>query len=115
MPAPRPTLSKNGWARGFMDKRLWYLIAATRGGINRARILRTLHDRPYNANDLAGQLGLDYKTVRHHLHVLRENDCVMTLGNEGYGTLYSLSPRLQVHFDDFLEIWRHIEGRLGEK
>ncbi len=115
MPAPRPTLSKNGWARGFMDKRLWYLIAATRGGINRARILRTLHDRPCNANDLAGQLGLDYKTVRHHLQVLRENDCVMTLGNEGYGTLYSLSPRLQVHFDDFLEIWRRIESRVGEK
>ncbi len=115
MPAPRPALSKNGGARGFMDKRLWYLIAATRGGINRARILRTLHDRPYNANDLAGQLGLDYKTVRHHLQVLRENDCVMTLGNEGYGTLYSLSPRLQVHFDDFLKIWRRIEDRLGEK
>ena len=115
MPAPRPTLSKNGWARGFMDKRLWYLIAATRGGINRARILRTLHDRPCNANDLAGRLGLDYKTVRHHLQVLRENDCVMTLGNEGYGTLYSLSPRLQMHFDDFEEIWRRIEARVGEK
>src|SRR6266508_1394682 len=115
MPSSRPTLPKNGWVRGFKDKRLWYLIAATRGGINRARILRTLHDRPYNANDLAGQLDLDYKTVRHHLDVLRENDCVMTLGNEGYGTLYSLSPRLQVHFDDFLEIWRRIEGRVGEK
>jgi len=40
---------------------------------------------------------------------------VMTLGNESYGTLYSLSPRLQVHFEDFLEIWRRIESRLGEK
>jgi len=40
---------------------------------------------------------------------------VMTLGNESYGTLYSLSPRLQVHFEDFLEIWRRIEPRLGEK
>ena len=96
-----------------MDKRLWYLIAGTRGGINRARILWTLHDRPYNANDLATRLALDYKTIRHHLDVLRENDCVMTLGDESYGTLYSLSPRLQVHFEDFLEIPRKVgEERL---
>lgn len=115
MGVPQSKLSLNGWHRGFMDKRLWYLIAATRGGINRARILRSLHDRPYNANDLASHLGLDYKTVRHHLDVLRENDCVMTLGNEGYGTLYSLSPRLQVHFEDFLEIWQRIGPQIGEK
>jgi DNA-binding transcriptional ArsR family regulator len=98
-----------------MDRRLWYLIAATRGGINRGRILRILHERPYNANDLATQLTLDYKTVRHHLDVLHENGFVMTLGQEGYGTLYSLSPRLQVHFEDFLEVWRPIESRLGQR
>ena len=115
MDVPQSRLPQDGWGRRFMDKRLWYLIAATRGGINRARILWTLHDRPYNANDLATRLALDYKTIRHHLDVLRENDCVMTLGNEGYGTLYSLSPRLQVHFGDFLEIWRRIEPRIGEK
>src|SRR5438132_8973707 len=89
-----------------MDRRLWYFIAGTRGGINRARILWILHDRPHNANDLATQLTLDYKTVRHHLDVLHENDFVMTLGGEGYGILYSLSPRLQVHFEEFLEIWK---------
>lgn len=115
MGVPQPRLPPNGWGRAVMDKRLWYLIAATRGGINRARILRTLHERPFNANDLAGRLELDYKTVRHHLDVLRENDCVMTLGSESYGTLYSLSPRLQVHFEDFLEIWRRMEPRIGEK
>jgi len=115
MDVPQPRYPQDGWGRRFRDKRLWYLIAGTRGGINRARILWTLHDRPYNANDLATRLALDYKTIRHHLDVLRENDCVMTLGNESYGTLYSLSPRLQVHFEDFLEIWRRIEPRLGEK
>jgi DNA-binding transcriptional ArsR family regulator len=115
MDVPEARLSPNGWRGSFMDKRLWYLIAATRGGINRARILRTLHDRPYNANDLASHLGLDYKTIRHHLDVLRENDCVMMLGNEGYGTLYSLSPHLQSHFEDFLQVWRRIEPTIGEK
>src|SRR2546426_7209 len=98
MGVPQPKLSENGWGRRFMDKRLWYLIAGTRGGINRARILWTLHDRPYNANDLATRLALDYKTVRHHLDVLRENDCVMTLGNEGYGTLFLLENLAAMYF-----------------
>ena len=53
---------------------------------------------------------MDYKTVRHHLDVLRENDCIMTLGNEGYGLLYTLSPRLQTHFEDFEQIWRRLEN-----
>jgi DNA-binding transcriptional ArsR family regulator len=111
----RPARSPPNGGSTALDRRLWYLIAATRGGINRARILRTLHERPYNANDLATHLVLDYKTVRHHLEVLHENDYVMTSGKEGYGTLYSLSPRLQVHFEDFLEVWRRIETRLGQR
>src|SRR3990170_6493872 len=99
-----------------MDRRLWYLIAATRGGTNRARILHALHERPRNANDLASLLALDYKTIRHHLDVLRENDCVMLIGDGGYAALYSLSPRLQNHFEDFMEIWQRIGVTgVGEK
>ncbi len=49
---------------------LWWLIAGTRGGVNRARIILALHDLPSNANQLAEHLGLDYKTIRHHLDVL---------------------------------------------
>jgi len=111
MIAPQAHGVPKGWGGSSLDRRLWYLIAGTRGGINRARILWSLRHRPHNANDLAGFLGLDYKTVRHHLDVLRENDCVMTLGNEGYGMLYALSPHLQTHFEDFLEIWRRMESR----
>src|SRR5512136_1208969 len=111
MIAPQGQVTVRAWGGPVLDKRLWFLLAGTRGGINRARILRSLHDRPLNANDLASRLNLDYKTVRHHLDVLRENDCVMTLGNEGYGLLYTLSPRLQNHFEDFEEIWRRLEFR----
>lgn len=112
MIAPQGQVTVRAWGGPVLDKRLWFLLAGTRGGINRARILRSLRDRPLNANDLAGRLHLDYKTVRHHLDVLRENDCIMTLGNEGYGLLYTLSPRLQNHFDDFEEIWRRLEPRV---
>ncbi|OGS51001.1 MAG: hypothetical protein A3K65_01915 [Euryarchaeota archaeon RBG_16_68_12] len=97
-----------------MNKRLWHLIAGTRGGVNRAKIIWLLRERPSNANSIAESLSLDYKTVRHHLDVLRDNDVVMSTAsgtNNGYATMYSLSPRLQTHFEEFLEIWT----RFGEK
>ena len=106
MQAPAGRIRNGGRS---VDRRLWYLIAATRGGMNRAKILHSLHERPHNANDLASLLRLDYKTVRHHLDVLRENDCVMLLGEPGYAALYGLSPRLQTHFGEFLDIWIRIE------
>jgi len=111
MIAPQGQVTVRAWGGSVLDKRLWYLLAATRGGLNRGRILQVLRERPLNANDLSGRLNLDYKTVRHHLDVLRDNDCVMTLGNEGYGLLYTLSPRLQTHFEDFEEIWRRLEAQ----
>lgn len=98
--------------RPLVNKRLWYLIAGTRGGMNRAKIIWVLHERPSNANMIAEGLQLDYKTVRHHLDVLRDNGIVMAGGGgNGYATEYALSPRLQNHFEEFLEIWT----RIGEK
>ena len=108
---PRGRSIPRGWRGGVADRRLWYLIAGTRGGVSRARILWSLHERPRNANDLARALTLDYKTVRHHLEILRENDCVMTLGHDAYGLRYALSPRLQVHFEEFLEIYERLRTR----
>lgn len=100
-----------------MDKRLWHLIVGTRGGLNRAKIIHLLKARPYNANALAATMQLDYKTVRHHLKVLIENNIVMASRDQTYGTLYFLTPRLQTHFSDFLEIWDKLneaEKRMSE-
>lgn len=95
-----------------MDKRIAHLILGTRGGLNRGRILSFLRSGPRNANAIATGLALDYKTVRHHLDILRENDLVMPTGGQGeYGTLYALSPRLQMHYEEFEEVWK----KLGEK
>lgn len=93
-----------------MKKLLWHLVVGTRGGINRARILARLRDRPYNANNLAEELDLDYKTVRHHLRVLRKNDLVMA-SKEDYSTLYFLTPTMVHYWEDFEEIL----GKVGEK
>ena len=63
-----------------MEDLLWWLIAGTRGGINRARIIKELHMRPYNANQLAKNLDLDYKTIRHHMDVLKKNKIIKYSG-----------------------------------
>lgn len=86
-----------------MKKLLWHLVVGTRGGVNRARILAWLEERPYNANQLAEELDLDYKTVRHHLRVLRKNDLVMR-SEEGNTTLYFLTPTMVHYWEDFEEI-----------
>lgn len=90
-----------------VQRLLWHLIVGTRGGINRARILLLLKDRPYNANSLAEELGLDYKTVRHHLRVLRKNDVVM-VSKEKHSTLYFLTPTMLRYWEDFEGIWKKI-------
>ena len=39
---------------------LWYVLAGTRGGLMRIRIIELIMDRPYNANQLKKALGVDY-------------------------------------------------------
>lgn len=83
-----------------MRRVIWWLIVGTKGGVNRAKILRALHERPYNANQLSEVLGLDYKTIRHHLKVLLENK-VITEAGVGYGMVYFLSEGMEGEYEVF--------------
>jgi len=87
---------------------LWFLLGGSRGGPNRARLIRRLHDKPSNQNQLAGDLGLQYKAVQHHVRILLRNSLILGAG-EKYGVTYSLSPWMEARFDLFLEI----SGKLG--
>lgn len=87
-----------------MKKMLWWLIAGTKGGINRARIIHELHNRPYNAHQLAEILELDYKTVRHHIKVLEDNHVITDSGGK-YGTMYFLTSQMEENYELFKEIW----------
>ena len=82
---------------------LGWLIAGTRGGASRAKIIETLKETPQNANQLANQLGMDYRTIRHHLKLLEKNKIVTSAGN-GYGKTYFLSTELEENYAIFEEI-----------
>lgn len=90
-----------------MRRSLWYLIASSRGGANRARIIKLLNDRPYNVNQLAELLDVDYKTIKHHIEVLEDNKVVQAEG-EKYGRLYFLSSKMEENYETFLAIWEQL-------
>jgi len=90
-----------------MEKALWYLLAGTRGGKNRAKIIRLLDERPRNANQLHEELDIDYNSVRHHLDMLAEHD-VIESGDQAYGRLYFLTDRFDRHREEFEEITEHV-------
>ncbi len=69
-------------------KRLfWFIFAATRGGLNRIRIISHLRDMPSNTHQLAKAIGLDYKAVQHHMRNLEQNNLVTKVGSN-YGATY---------------------------
>ena len=82
---------------------LGWLIAGTRGGPTRARIIKILKETPQNANQLATDLKMDYRTIRHHLKVLQKNKIITTAG-EGYGTTFFLSQMMEENYEVFEEI-----------
>jgi DNA-binding transcriptional ArsR family regulator len=82
---------------------LGWLIAGTRGGVTRAKIIETLRENPQNANQLANFLGMDYRTIRHHLKVLQKNRIITSAGNR-YGTTYFLSTEMEENYGVFEEI-----------
>ena len=69
---------------------LWSIIAGTRGGINRAKILNLVKDTPMNVNKIATVLNLDHKTVIHHVKILTKNELV-TKAEKDYGAEYHLT------------------------
>ena len=81
-----------------------WMIGGTRGGPNRARIIKALSENPRNANQLSQDLKLDYSTIRYHLEVLEKNGLVRSIG-EDYGKMYFPSDKLLNNFEFFEEIW----------
>jgi len=68
----------------------WFLFVGSRGGTNRIRIMSVLRNRPRNKNQLATELGIDYKNIQHHIKILEENNLVKKIGN-AYGVTYCVS------------------------
>ena len=100
------SVSETSWRR-----LLWYVLAGSRGGPNRGRIINLLRMEPYNTNRLAEALNVHYRVAEHHIRVLEKNRLVTSAG-ERYGKLYFLSPEMEVHLHLFDEIWSQVQPRM---
>jgi predicted transcriptional regulator len=87
---------------------LWFVFAGSRGGLNRLRLVLALKEKPLNTNQLAKELGLDYKAIQHHIGVLEKNNIITRLG-EKYNVTFFISNFVEVNMDSFNEITEKLE------
>ena len=75
----------------LQTKKLFCLLfVGSRGSDTRIRIMSVLRKRPSNRNQLATELGIDYKGIQHHIKVLEKNNLVIKTGKR-YGLTYCVS------------------------
>ena len=92
----------------YAKRLLWFVFAGSKGGINRIRLISVLRKTPLNTNQLAKELGLDYKAIQHHLTVLEKNNLVTRVGDK-YGATLFISTFLEVNLETFDEIVTKLE------
>ena len=102
------TTSETSWKR-----LLWYVLAGSRGGVNRGRIINLLRESPRNINQLAEALDVHYRVAEHHVRTLEKNNLIMPAG-EHYGKLYFLSQEMESHLYLFDEVWQKIQTTARE-
>ncbi len=95
-----------------MKQLIYFLIAGTRGGELRARIIFEINKKPLNANQLSKKLKCDYKTITHHIDILTKNKLITKQGN--YGGIYFLSETMQNFFQEFEKIWNQFGNDFGK-
>ena len=82
---------------------LFFVFASSRGGENRVKLMTALKKSPRNANQLANDLGLNYRAIQHHLDVLEKNNMITKVG-EKYGTTYFPSTFFEANIETYNEI-----------
>ncbi|TBR09804.1 MAG: ArsR family transcriptional regulator [Candidatus Nitrosotenuis sp.] len=93
---------------------LMYVFTGTRGGHTRLRIISLLSDRPLNTNQIASEMGLDYKAIQHHIAVLEKNNLVTKVG-EKYGAIFHISNYLEANILALDDVATRLERKMNSK
>jgi DNA-binding transcriptional ArsR family regulator len=96
--------------RKEMRNLLKFLFFSSRGGLTRLKVVELLARSQLNANQISKEVGIDYKTVSHHLDVLVRHRIIVREG-EGYGSTYRISR----DFLPYMEILEELKGSTGRQ
>lgn len=83
-----------------MKRLMYWLLLGTREARTRMRIIKNIREKQSNINQLAESLGMDYKTIRHHIKMLSDNGLIISDGS-GFGTVYFLSTEMESNYKYF--------------
>jgi DNA-binding transcriptional ArsR family regulator len=103
-------LLMNGPYEANIKRVLWYVLAGTKGGLTRIKIIELLRNRPYNTNQMSEELKMDYKTIQHHIKVLEDNR-IITYEKKKYGTMYFTSQM----FNQYSHIYEEIKKKIKKE
>ncbi|MEE0934439.1 MAG: winged helix-turn-helix domain-containing protein [Methanobrevibacter sp.] len=95
------------------DKELYNLILGTNSAKTRIRILDELLAKPFNANQLAKSLKMDYKTIRYHMEIICKHQYATKERFEKY-TFYFPSEKLIKHIDEYIQIKEYYKSQMFE-
>lgn len=84
-------------------KSLHQVFLKRKGGKTTIKIMDLLLERPYNGNQIAKIIKMDYKTIYYHLDILCKNKLVMS-ESDSYGSLYYPTEILLNHPEEYEEI-----------
>ena len=93
-------------------KLFWFLFVGSRGSDSRIRIMSVLRKRPGNTNQLSRELGMDYKGIKHHIKILKENNLVKHVGKK-YARTCLVSVFFEANETVFDEIVIKLEKKIG--
>jgi len=93
-------------------KLFWFLFVGSKGSDSRIRIMSVLRKRPRNTNQLSTELGMDYKCIKHHIKILKENNLVKQVSKK-YACTCLISVFFEANESVFDEIVIKLEKRIG--
>jgi PAS domain S-box-containing protein len=86
------------------------IILGQKGGEKRAKIIEILKERPYNINQMADDLNLNYRTIRHHVDILVESGLIAPSTGNRYGDVYFLTPLMEENYQMLTELSRKLRN-----